>query len=78
MKIGICCGFDKAKLAKDAGYDYIEENFNNLCGLTDCQFDELKANYKALGMPVLSTNCFFPWSFDLYGENYLEIGRAHV
>ena len=78
MKIGICCGFDRAKLVKDAGYDYVEENFTALRGLSDSQFDELKAKYKQLGIPVLSTNCFFPWSFDLYGENYLERIRDHA
>ena len=66
MKLGVCCGIDKAKLVKDAGYDYVEEHFTKINKLSDDDFNALVDEYKKIGIPVYATNCFFPGDFKLY------------
>jgi sugar phosphate isomerase/epimerase len=84
MKIGVCCGIDRAKQVKDAGYDYIEEHFTRTARLSDAEFEDLLAKYKEIDIPVYSTNCFFPGDFDLYNNppeyfyNYVKTGFERV
>lgn len=56
MKIGVCSGIDieKAKLAKEIGYDYIEAHCQNIVKATE---EELK-QLKEVGIPVYAANCF--------------------
>lgn len=66
MKFGVCCRLDRAQLVKDAGYDYVEEHFAGLNRMTDEEFDAVVLEYKKIGIPVSSTNCFFPFDWKLY------------
>lgn len=72
MKIGVCCGISMAEEVKALGYDYVEENLNRLADMSESEFEELKARYEAIGIPVYSTNCFFPGSISLYAEDGLS------
>ena len=68
MKIGVCCGVDIVETVKSIGYDYIEENLTCLTTMSDSAFAELCEKYKSIGIPVYSTNCFFPRNLDIYSE----------
>ena len=56
MKIGVCVGTDieRARLAREAGFDFVETNCGGLVGASD----ELVEEFKNLGIPVLTANCF--------------------
>ncbi len=56
MKFGVCIGTDIENMiiAKDLGYDYCETNCG---GIVKATFEHLEA-MKAVGLPVLSANCF--------------------
>lgn len=78
MEIGVCCRGDKAGIVKKLGYDYIEENFTTLSGLTSEQADELAKKYDEIGIKAYSTCCFFPGSMPLYDEDSLENIREYA
>ncbi len=56
MKIGVCVGtdVDRMKIIKDIGYDYIESNCQDIAKCTDEKLEEIKA----VGLPVVTANCF--------------------
>lgn len=56
MKIGVCIGTDieKAKYAKELGYDYVESHCQNIAKMTYEELDD----FKNCGIPVFSANCF--------------------
>ncbi len=56
MKFGLCLGIDieNMKIAKSLGYDYCESNCG---GIVNEPFETIEA-MKAVGLPVLSANCF--------------------
>lgn len=69
MKIGLCTSLTDASVAHDAGFDYIEENVQNL--LVSEQPDEVFApKLKALrgaSLPVTAANCFLPGALKCTG-----------
>ncbi|MCL2445670.1 MAG: sugar phosphate isomerase/epimerase [Oscillospiraceae bacterium] len=65
MKIGICCGANRAELAKAAGCDYIEMHFTNIARLDDEAFDETLTELARVGMPCEAMNCILPADFAL-------------
>ena len=67
MKLGVCGSVKEAAIIKKCGFDYVEENLSRLASMTDGEFDGYAAEYKRIGVPVLSTNGFFPGGFDIYG-----------
>lgn len=56
MKIGVCVGnnIEKAKLAKDLGYDFVESNCGDIVKMSDAEIED----FKNVGIPVFSANCF--------------------
>jgi len=58
MKIGCCVGIDseRAKIAKDLGYDFVESNCSSI---VNAPFEDIE-KLKAVGIPVFSANCFIP------------------
>lgn len=67
MKIGVCGGAHDAAVIKKYGYDFIEENFSSIAKLSDAQFETTLEAYSDIGLPVYSTNGFFPSGFVIYG-----------
>ncbi|MCL2532369.1 MAG: sugar phosphate isomerase/epimerase [Oscillospiraceae bacterium] len=65
MKIGICCGADKAELAKAAGCDYLEMHFTNVTRMDDQAFEQTLAELARVGMPCEAMNCLLPADFAL-------------
>ncbi len=78
MKIGVCCTVEIAETVKSLGYDYIEENLGRLVSMSDQEFEELSEKYKAIGIPVYSTNCFFSGNLDIYSDENSEAVIAYV
>ncbi|MBE6607679.1 MAG: sugar phosphate isomerase/epimerase [Ruminococcaceae bacterium] len=78
MKIGVCCGKNNAETVKSIGYDYIEENLTHLATISDSEFSELCEKYKSIGIPVYSTNCFFPGNLDIYDEEKAQEVTSYV
>ncbi len=56
MRIGACVSnsIENARLAKEAGFDFVESHCQNIVKMTE---EELDA-FKNLGIPVYSANCF--------------------
>ena len=77
MKIGLCTSIDNAALAADAGFDFIEENVQNL--LVPEQPDEIFApKLKALRvapLPAIAANCFLPAALKCTGP---EVDAARL
>jgi len=65
MRIGICCGADKAELAKAAGCDYIEMHFTNMARADDEAFAETLEELQRVGIPCEAMNCILPADFML-------------
>jgi sugar phosphate isomerase/epimerase len=69
MKIGLCTSVEKAPVAYDAGFDYVEEHVQNF--LVPEQPDEdFAPNLEALrnaSLPVIAANCFLPGSLKCVG-----------
>ena len=72
MKVGLCCGMERAALIKSCGYDYIEENLAKIAALTESEFLERVRFYRELDLEVYAFNCFFPKNITMYSENYLN------
>lgn len=69
MKIGVCGGIGNARTIKKYGYDFVEENFSVISKLSDAEFEDVRARYEDIGIPVYSTNGFFPQGISVYGED---------
>lgn len=56
MKFGVCVGtsVEKMKLAKEVGYDYAESHCQEIARADYSRLEEIKA----VGLPVISANCF--------------------
>jgi len=76
MKIGLCASLADASTAHEAGFDYIEENVQNL--LVAEQPDEIFALKlkvpKSAPLPVLAANCFLPGALKCTGPD-VDPGR---
>lgn len=73
MKLGVCGSVNDAAIIKKCGFDYVEENLSRLASMTEGEFDLYAAEYKKIGVPVLSTNGFFPGGYDIYGASENDI-----
>jgi sugar phosphate isomerase/epimerase len=89
MKIGICTSLENAVIARDAGFDYLEENVQALL-MADEPEDIFVRKLHAVRrapLPVIAANCFLPGAVkctgpevdDLHLARYVETAfrRAH-
>ncbi len=87
MKFGICCGnkpYENIKIAKSAGFDYVEYNFGGLVNLSDRDFIEYKQNLEDNNISCFAANCFLPGNFKVSSneldeeavKEYLEKGMS--
>lgn len=75
MRFGVCCGPNEFENVKNAGYDYIEMNFSNLCGMTVQQFNEAKSALEHYNFKAEAFNGFFSGDFVLVGDNRTSLKR---
>ena len=78
MKIGVCCGIDKAPIAKAVGLDYVEENMSKLLLLSDEEFSEVQKQYEKIDIPVYSFNVFFGKDIILYSDEFFASAREYA
>jgi len=78
MKIGVCSGVSGAAVVKRTGYDYLEENFARISGLTDEEFESVYNQYKSVGITVYATNGFMPNGISIYQPDALDIIEKHA
>ncbi len=86
IKIGVCCGPDSFRTAKECGFDYVEVNFR-VFTMNDGEYEKILAAKDAVGIPVEAANCFLPGELPVSGPDidyeglraFLEKGfeRAH-
>ena len=67
MKFGICTEYEKAKLLKKLGYDYIELNLSSLASMNDTEFSACRDGLADAALPAETANVFFPGSIRLTG-----------
>lgn len=72
MKIGVCGDVGRAILAKEMGYDYIEENLSRIGQMTDSEFDSTVKGYEKADMPVYSFNGYIPRHIAIYEKSAIE------
>lgn len=73
MRFGVCVGFyslNEVKLAKQAGFDYIETNFQNISKSEDPDFEAFKTALKANVIRCESANCFIPGDLPIIGTDF--------
>ena len=67
MKIGVCVtDYQTWPIVGAGGYDYIEGNLGHIAAASDEEYAEIVKAAKESGIPVETTNCFFPRGFALY------------
>lgn len=87
MKLGVCTGPENIALAARLGFDYVECSLSMLAGLSEAEYQALKARKDAFEIPMLKCNGFLPAEVKPTGEavsgkqldEYLEksLSRAH-
>ena len=69
MRFGMCCKPDQLAAVKAAGFDYAELALSALVAMDDTVFSAFCENVANVGLPIETTNCFFPSNIPLVGEN---------
>lgn len=73
MRYGMCMGLDSPeniKVAKNAGYDYIECNFGALSRRDDEVFNKFKLTLLENDIKCEAANCFMPGDLPIIGNDY--------
>lgn len=73
MRYGMCMGLDtpqNIKIAKEAGFDYIECNFGALSRRDDEVFEAFKATLAENDIKCEAANCFIPGDLPLIGKDF--------
>lgn len=86
MKIGVCCGMDRAETAAEIGFDYVELNFGSLTRADDEKYNDFLTLIREKNIKCEAANCFFPGEYRITGENidydkidaYLKKGFARA
>ena len=81
MRFGVCCGYDRWELLKDAGYDYAEGNLTSVAMADDARLDAMMKARENAKIDVESFNCFFPGDIQLMSgddEAVLETVRNYT
>ena len=67
MKIGVCVtDYKRWSIVGASGYDYIEGNLGVIASATDEEYADMLEVASKCGVPVETTNCFFPKGLVLY------------
>ncbi len=71
MKIGACISgnYENLLIAKNAGFDYVESNCQEIVKMDDVTFNK----FKNAGIPILSANCFVGMKVTGPEKNYEKI-----
>lgn len=87
MKLGVCTGPENIALAAHLGFDYVECSLSMLAGLSEEDYQALKARKDSFEIPLLKCNGFLPSDVKPTGaavsaerlDEYLErsLSRAH-
>ncbi len=73
MRYGMCMGIEaleNIKIAKAAGYDYVECNFGQLSRREDEVFETFKATLQENDIKCEAANCFIPGDLAIIGNDY--------
>lgn len=73
MRYGMCMGIDSpqnVKIAKDAGFDYMECNFQSLSRADDEVFERFKLALDENNIKCEAANCFIPGDLPVIGNDY--------
>ena len=75
MKIGVCCGMEKAEFASEIGFDYVELNFSSLTQADDQKYNQFLSLIRAKNIKCEAANCFLPGELKITGEciDYVKI-----
>lgn len=68
MRFGVCAGFDRIPLAKEAGFDYAEGNLGSISKMSEEDFNGALKLLKEYDIKLEATNCFFPGEILVCGE----------
>ncbi len=72
MKIGICCGIEKAGMVERLGFDHIEENLSQMVALSEESFCGKLEKARAASVPVYAFNCFFTSDTPVLSDSFFE------
>ena len=82
LQLGCCADIpvseaarDKARKIKEAGFDYIELNFQSAAALTPAERREAVSFLEELGLPCRAMNCLLPGSLPVAGPE-ADLGRV--
>ena len=69
MKIGVCTSIENAAIAREAGFDFVEENVQNflLPEEPEPAFAAKRATTQGAPLPVPAANCFLPGALKCTG-----------
>lgn len=69
MKLGICVGLDKAAVAAEIGFEYLESNLGQIKKSEVSYLRELRKAVDNFGVKFEATNCFFPGDIHIVGDS---------
>ena len=78
MKIGICCGIEKAGIVERLGFDHIEENLSQIAGLSEESFARKLEKARGAGAAVYAFNCFFTSDTPVLSDSFFEVAEAYA
>lgn len=73
MRYGVCFSLENTqqiKLAKDAGFDYVEGHFQQIAGGEDAMLSNIAAALKENHIACESAYCFLPGRLNIIGTDY--------
>lgn len=74
MQIGLSADLAKIAWARDLGFDYLEVPAFSVSEYSEDEFERLRADAEASGLPVYSSNALVPWQRHIYGPDGIDSG----
>ena len=72
MQFGICESFQYLEAARDAGFDYLEPFVNELAGMPDADYAELRKRVADAGIPAAGFCRLFPWDVKIHDPAWTD------
>ena len=72
MQFGLCESFQYLEAARDAGFDYLEPFVNELAGMPDAEYAELRRRVADAGLPVGGFCRLFPWAVKVHDPAWTD------